>query len=376
MPITFPTDIDFDNIALAVFQAYSNNSNVRLKASKLTEQGSDLNLVVNSGKGMASEAIRQLKLVMQTNLFATTTGADLDALAWDRFQLPRKPQSYASIFLVFTRANVTAGAGTIVAGTQFTTSTGIIFSLIYDVVFGASDLTQDGYGLAIIAGPGANNIQPSTPTSPAFTATTSLFDTTITISNPYVSAGGSLIETDAQFFSRIQNFYLTQQRGTLPAIRQGALTIMGVYNAYAYDIIDPGTGEPSGMAGLIIADQNGNSTQVMVNAVNQALLNYRAAGIYVSVVGGTESDVSITIHVSYMSGIDTLAARQAVMNAIVAAVNNLQPGQTLYLASIISAAASIQGVVVSNNAISVPVGDIVPAVGQVLRTNTRLIIFN
>lgn len=376
MPITFPTDIDFDNIALAVFQAYSNNSNVRLKASKLTEQGSDLNLVVNSGKGMASEAIRQLKLVMQTNLFATTTGADLDALAWDRFQLPRKPQSYASIFLVFTRANVTAGAGTIVAGTQFTTSTGIIFSLIYDVVFGASDLTQDGYGLAIIAGPGANNIQPSTPTSPAFTATTSLFDTTITISNPYVSAGGSLIETDAQFFSRIQNFYLTQQRGTLPAIRQGALTIMGVYNAYAYDIIDPGTGEPSGMAGLIIADQNGNSTQVMVNAVNQALLNYRAAGIYVSVVGGTESDVSITIHVSYTSGIDTLAARQAVMNAIVAAVNNLQPGQTLYLASIISAAASIQGVVVSNNAISVPVGDIVPAVGQVLRTNTRLIIFN
>lgn len=376
MPITFPTDIDFDNIALAVFQAYSSNSNVRLKASKLTEQGSDLNLVVNSGKGMASEAIRQLKLVMQTNLFATTTGADLDALAWDRFQLPRKPQSYASIFLVFTRANVTAGAGTIVAGTQFTTSTGIIFSLIYDVVFGASDLTQDGYGLAIIAGPGANNIQPSTPTSPAFTATTSLFDTTITISNPYVSAGGSLIETDAQFFSRIQNFYLTQQRGTLPAIRQGALTIMGVYNAYAYDIIDPGTGEPSGMAGLIIADQNGNSTQVMVNAVNQALLNYRAAGIYVSVVGGTESDVSITIHVSYMSGIDTLAARQAVMNAIVAAVNNLQPGQTLYLASIISAAASIQGVVVSNNAISVPVGDIVPAVGQVLRTNTRLIIFN
>lgn len=376
MPITFPTDIDFDNIALAVFQAYSSNSNVRLKASKLTEQGSDLNLVVNSGKGMASEAIRQLKLVMQTNLFATTTGADLDALAWDRFQLPRKPQSYASIFLVFTRANVTAGAGTIVAGTQFTTSTGIIFSLIYDVVFGASDLTQDGYGLAIIAGPGANNIQPSTPTSPAFTATTSLFDTTITISNPYVSAGGSLIETDAQFFSRIQNFYLTQQRGTLPAIRQGALTIMGVYNAYAYDIIDPGTGEPSGMAGLIIADQNGNSTQVMVNAVNQALLNYRAAGIYVSVVGGTESDVSITIHVSYTSGIDTLAARQAVMNAIVAAVNNLQPGQTLYLASIISAAASIQGVVVSNNAISVPVGDIVPAVGQVLRTNTRLIIFN
>jgi uncharacterized phage protein gp47/JayE len=371
MSFLFPTVQDLRNIALSAFQGYSSNSNVKLSASKLTEDGSDLNLVVNAGVGMADETLRQLKLAMQANIVATATGADLDTLAWDRFQLTRKPQSFATVLLVFTRPNATAGGGTIPAGTQISTVTGIIFELIYDVVFGASDLTQNGYGLASVSGPGANGLLPTTINTPL----TAFFDSTITVSNPYVSAGGSLIETDAQFIFRIRNFYMTQQRGTLNALMQGALTVAGVYNAYAYDVIDPITQEPFGESGLIIADQNGNSTQVMINNVVQTLLNYKAAGNYVNVIGGTVSLVSITIHVSYMSGIDSLAAQQLVRNAIVAAVNNLGPGQTLYLSSIISAAASVSGVIVGSGAVTVPAGDVVPSIGQVLRTNGSLITF-
>ncbi len=367
--MNYPTTQDFQNIAKDAFNASPNNK--KLSASKLTEAGSDLNLVVNAGVGMADEVTRQLKLAMQAIEISTATGADLDTLAFDRYKLTRKAQSYASVLLTFSRPGSSGGSGTIEAGSQISTSTGVVFALIYDVVFGATDLTQNGYALAVVSGIGANGLLPGTVITPL----TALFDGTITVTNPYITAGGSNIESDDQFRSRIQNFYLTQQRGTLAALEQGALSVPGVYNAYAYDIIDPETDEPSGSAGLIISDQNGNSTAIMVSNVVQALYNYRSAGIYVAVIGGIVSLVSITIHVSYMSGIDTIAAQQAVRNAIVSVVNNLGGGQALYLSSIISAAASVSGVVVANNAITVPAGDIVPSTGQVLRTNGGLVIF-
>jgi hypothetical protein len=107
--------------------------------------------------------------------------------------------------------------------------------------------------------------------------------------------------------------------------------------------------------------------------VRAALLEYRAAGIYVDVVGSTPNFVPILYRLRFEAGVDTTAAFSQIQSATVAAVNNLRPSETLAVSLLFSVARSVPGVIVLDDAVQEPVGDLVPAPNQVIRTRADLV---
>jgi hypothetical protein len=126
---------------------------------------------------------------------------------------------------------------------------------------------------------------------------------------------------------------------------------------------------------LFIADALGQANSALVAAVRSALVEYRAAGIIVDVSAAVPNYVPIEYLLRFAAGVDTTAAADTVRFATVAAVNALAPGETLPVSLLFSVARSVAGVIVLDDAVVEPVGDLVPATGQVIRTRADLVSF-
>ena len=370
MTLTLPTRQDLVNIAKAMILTLQLQSgSTKIDPGLIDRAGTDLNLVTYAGVGLSEETIRQIKSLMAIMYVDSATGSDLDKLAFDRYGLTRPQNSNATVQVTFSRPTTAGGGGVISAGTVLAHTSGLTFTTIYDTVFGAGDLSQTNY--AVCSQPGTiGNIYPNTLT----VISSAIFDTTITVNNPYNGAGGQFTATDDQYRAIIRNFYATQQRGTLAALIEGAMTVPGVANVSAYDNLDA-SGIANGSASVIISDLSGNSNNYMVTQVTLALNSWRAAGIPITVIGAQLINQAISIHIEYQAGIDTINAQNSVRSAILNAVNGLAPGQTLLVASILAAANSVAGVIVYKDAVLVPTGDVVPSQGQIIRTSAGFISF-
>jgi hypothetical protein len=132
-------------------------------------------------------------------------------------------------------------------------------------------------------------------------------------------------------------------------------------------------GIPTGRVALYIADANGQANNALVQAVLGALLEYRGCGVYVDVVASLPVFVPIRYNLRFAAGIDSTLAFAQVQNAAVAAVNSLRPNQTLEVSLLTAVARSVPGVIVLDDAVVTPVGDLVPSAGQVIRTRPDLV---
>jgi uncharacterized phage protein gp47/JayE len=193
------------------------------------------------------------------------------------------------------------------------------------------------------------------------------------VTNPAVGAGGDATESDGAFRAQARAFWTAARRGVKAAIEFGALTVPGVRQAAAEELLSEPLGVPTGYINLYVADANGQSNSVLNAQVASALEEYRAAGIVVTIYGGTPVYESVELSLSYSAGTDTAAAWAAVRSAVVAAVNALGPSETLRVSTIIAAAKTVPGVIVSDSAVVVPAGDVVPAAGQIIRTRSDLV---
>lgn len=329
--------------------------NTRINPALVDVDGSNINLDVGSAAVMG-EALTASWARCARDLFLGTAEDDgLDRYVFDRFGMTRKPAAAASVALVLARPTFAAGGGVVNAGAQVTTPSGSLFALQTDVTFGATDLTQPAVGIAQVVGP-TQNVPHDTLTA----WVDQPFDETITVTNPVGAAGGTLVESDAQLRSRAAVFFLTIRRGVLAAIQFGATTVPGVTVATAFEILNPGSGFPAAAVELIIADDDGGASPTMIQGVIDAELEFRAAGIPVFVTGGSVVFEPVTYHLSFTSGIDTVAATNAVRSVAAAFTQFLRPGQSLLRSDLLAAARAVPGTIVGADALPVPVGDIVP----------------
>jgi uncharacterized phage protein gp47/JayE len=342
----------------------------RITPEQVYTEGSDINLIGAGASAMAEEVSRQAAKEL-TNL--TLDGASGDALdRWiaDRYstEIVRKTASPAIGVLRFTRSSIAAGATTFSSGSTVQDAGGNRFRTLADAAFGASDLGPiDVNAEAVDAGIAGN--------APANTITsfvTAPNDATMAVTNPVLFAGGSSTESDESLRKRARQFWAQARRGTEGAIEFGALTVPGVAQATAEAQRDD-DGFETGLVYCYIADVNGQSNLTLENLTAEALLEYRAAGIVVNIFGAVPTYITISLSLSYQSGTDTAAAWQAVKSTIIARVNLLAPGETLYVSLIIEAARSVTGVIVADDAVIVPAGDIVPLADQIIRTRSDLI---
>lgn len=369
-----PTRAEYFDIGAGEIRARSaaRPPGFRVNPEVVFVEGTDLNIINASASAMADEVTRQVGIRAKILLLNGADGEDLDRLVADRFSptIVRKQASPSVDAVQITRNSGVLPAVNFPVGTRFTTPGGVEFATTV-----AASILLGSHGpvsipvQALVAGT-QGNVDVNTITqfvqAPA--------DPALQVTNEEPAAGGDDRETDARLRARARDFFRTARRGTLSAIEFGALTVPGIRQATAIEETD-GTGLPTGRVFLYVADALGQANSVLVAAVRTALVEYRAAGIIVDISGSIPTFVPIRFRLRFDAGVDTTRAAALVRNATVAAVNALAPNRTLTVALLFSVARSVQGVIVLDDAILEPVGDLVPEAGHIIRTRADLVSF-
>lgn len=333
--------------------------NTRIDPNEVDVAGSDINIVCGIGSVIGENLSAAFARCVRGQFFATARGSQLDRLAGDRLQETRLPESAATVDLVLARPTFAAGAGVVSAGLRVQTAGGTQFALDVDVSFGATDLTKTTTATAVATGPTGN-----VPAGAITQFIDSPFDATIIPSNASAAAGGADVESDPAFKGRIQGFFKAIRRGILAAITFGATEVPGVAVATAYEIVNPGQGLPAGAVELIVGDANGNATLDMIQAVNDKMIEFRAAGIPVFVSSGLVAYEPVVWDLDFLTGVDTVAAT-ADVRAVTSAITQFLPsGAGLYRGTLIAAAKTVPGVIVRDSSLVAPAGDVFPVDNQ------------
>ena len=334
--------------------AISGTPNIKINPSVAAIPGSDLNLVLGISSVMGEEVSARSAMALRGAFMELARGSALDRVVYDRTGLLRFSAQPATVDLVLSRPAGPSAPGIIPAGSVVQTADGTQFALDVDASFGVGTPTITTTATALVNGAGGNVVANSI-TSWA----TAPFDPAIVPSNPAAAAGGVDAENDVQFLGRARGFFPTLARGTLGAIEYGARQVPGVAVATAIEITNP-NGYPAAVVQLTVGDQNGAASSDLLKAVATALLAYRAAGIFVSVIGGIVAYQNVQWSLAFSVGTNEALAMNRVSAVCVAIAQFLAPGATLYKSALLSAAASVPGVIVSDASLILPAGDVVP----------------
>lgn len=352
------SDLPTRSDLFAVFRRSLRTATVsKLNPAVVDIDGSDLNLVASATALMGEEATSSFADCMANAFAATAAGAALDRVIFDRAGglLPRLAATPATVNLTLTRpVPGLATPGTFPAGGQILLG-GVTFATDLDAVFGGFTATVLVSATAVIAGPDGN-VQASPPAGSFVNAP---FDTTIVIANQ-AAAGGTDQESDTAYRGRYFSFFPTIRRGTLAAIQSAGPDVPGVAVATAIEIVNP-YGIPAAAVQLIVADANGNSSAAMLQAVTDLLLDFRACGIPVTVIGGLLNNTTPVIwNIQVESGFDSVAVAAQVRAVTAAITEFLAPGAVLYRSSLIAAARTVPGAIVTDTSLVSPALDVVP----------------
>lgn len=324
------------------------------------------------------DAVEALVGLLVDGLFLdTATGDALSRLGADRENVVRHGASSAVVTLSISRPTAAYGAITLASGTVVMTADGVRFETTQPVAFGGS-ATGPGQVVAVAVEPGlVGNVAAGTVTSWETTPN----DASLVVTNPAKAAGGNEEESDEDYRARVRAAYLARVRGTLEAIRLGALSVETVREASAFETLDP-AGNPSGSVILTIADEEGNANAQMVTDVTNALEEYRPAGVGVFPQAGTPRYEAIEVRLVWRPGQATAENTLAVRQLIVGRVNRLDPRAApsgsaceatakLTVGLIESAARAYPGLV--DMEVVEPTGTVEPLQGEVIRTRLDLV---
>lgn len=335
----------------------------RFDRAIIDTEGSDVNVVLNASAAMGEEVATFLQKAINERSLGNAKNEALDRTIYDLYQLTRKTAAAAVVTLSLSRSG--SVGFTVPAGATFSTETGEVFATTVDVPFPANVLGPFEVTAICQRTGTSGNVTEGTIVK----VTTAVSDSTLTVTNDEVAAGGRDEETDDEFLARARDFFITARRGTREAIEFGGLSVDEVAQATASETTSPGTGIPTYRVQLYVTDANGQANTVLGELVEESLDEYRALGVPVSVVPAVPQYVEISATgLQFEAGVSTSSVLSAAADALVALVNGLAPNTTLRLADILMTLAAVDGLIVPHGAVTEPVGDLVPSTGTVLRT--------
>jgi uncharacterized phage protein gp47/JayE len=365
-----PTRLDI----YALGRQYLLSKATQIEPSKVDVDGSNSNIFVGSTSVMIDAVTRQLGYSLSKTFLDGAVGEDLDRWAYDRYQETRKGASAALGSVRFFRSTTGGGAGSIPIGTLLTTLTGVQYETTTTASFGVSDFISAASVRATQAGKatevGANQIT-------RFSKPALLFDQTMQVNNDLTTAGGEDAEDDDTFKLRLRKFWLTARRGVLSAIEQGATSVPGVVSASAVEALTSGN-LPARVVNLYIADSSAVASAELAALVAVQLGDYRGGGIPVIISTSIPTLVNLSVQVGFQAGVNTSVLADQIRASLVSYVNSLGVNQTLGVGDIYTVLIRFRaaGVVVTQQSIVQPAGDIVPLIGQTLRTVLANVLVN
>jgi uncharacterized phage protein gp47/JayE len=344
-------------------------SNPKISSDQVNTDGSDVNLIVGGQSVMCGYLALQHEARFASQYLDSCEGDDLDRFGQDRYQQPRLGASPSVATVRFYRAGSGAGAGTVNPGTLLSSRNGIQFITTSPANFSSTALNATATCQAVQSGS-----QTKTGINGIITISTALFDSTLQVTNDVASAGGEDREDDDTYRERLRAFWLDARRGTLGAIEEGAKGVSGVVSAQAIETLNY-LGLPGRAVLLYIADSAGIANQALATTVLQAEDDWRAAGIPVVVQIGSPQLVSLVLKLTFQATSNTITLTTSIINALVGFINTLGVNQTLTVGMLQSVLLRFQGdgLIVTQGTIVSPTGDLVPSLGQVIRTTTNLV---
>ena len=362
-----PTREDFFRIGADEALARSNQRTVgrRPSSTESYTEGSDANLLIAAFSAMADEVMRVSLGRFSELLISTAEGDALDRVIADRFngEVPRLEASPAIGDAIFSRDLSLSSAELVIpTGTKVRSRTGIVYRTVFPVTFAAG-----------IPGPITCRVQ-AIDTGPQGNVLAEEISALVNpiqgvfVTNAERLAGGDDSEPDERYRRRATRFFVNVRRGTLSAIEFGALTVQGVRLATAFEDVDA-FGTPTGYVSLFIADAAGSGNAALAQKVREAITDWQAAGIPVIVTGSTPRFVPVIIDPQFESGVDSTLAFEEFRQRLVARVNELRPAETLDRSLISDVGRSVPGIIVRDDFVVEPVGDIVPTSGETLRVS-------
>lgn len=336
-------------------------SEIQARNAALTDfaEGSALDAITGGTAVMVDEAFGVLIDLFAAQFVDTAEGADLEALAADRFGLTRNAAAAAVVTLTFTRGGST-GTLVVPAGTTCEALVNGVryqFDTDYEVEMHSSASTVTVTATCTVTGR-AGNVAANTIDD---IIDTLAGDATATVANAEAAAGGAPEETDAQFRDRIRRYFSTLRKGTVAALEAGALNVAGVsFVTVDESLIHPDDG---GYVAVYVGDPDAVGNDALADIVEAELEEWRAAGILVRVFGSDREEIAMAISVTARAGVDTSAMSAAVRAAALGVTNNLAPKQTLYLSKVEAAVHAVSDDILSVQ-VTTPSADTTPTASQ------------
>lgn len=286
-------------------------------------------------------------LIESVLLFSrSTTSSNLDLDDWmAQFAFTRLPAQKAKGTVKFGVLQVRTTETKIPPGTIVQTLTSDIqYEVIADTTKGAWNPTKNAYVIApgqteieatvqaLYAGT-EYNVQPNQLSQ--FVSSSSGADT---VTNSDSITNGSDAETDDDFRERFILKINNLEKGTVGAFEAEVLQLQAGLKVTILENQDINGNPLIGVVTVVVDDGSGSPPQSLLDLAAAALENIRPASIQVYVVGPIKVAIGIELDVKVKSGVVSADVRAAIRDAIVAYVNSLDIGETLYLSKIAAVA--------------------------------------
>jgi len=276
-----------------------------------------------------------------------------------------------------TLSRVATAAVTLDQGFAFATAEGVRFATEADVTWALDNVSPKTVMAVCLTMGIAGNVAAGLVSI----ADGTLPDVTITATNAAGAVGGAPSESDEALIDRVRDITARQVRGTIEAVRLGALEVPQVRTAAVTESLDD-DGNPNGGGFVVIGDSSGQANAALLGLVDLEIENWRPIGVYIQTSGAVIVFEAISVSASWSPGAATSANVAQLRRAILARVNNLRPRSNptgtptpldcqLRQAILHEAAATVPGCIGVTPVL--PAGTVVPDFGGVIRTTTALI---
>lgn len=358
--------------------------NGALTLEVVNRDGSDANVLNGGGAAIADRVVGH-NVAMAAELFLDSAQRTaLDKLVFDRYGLRRKSAAAARTTAEFSTLTANPAVFSIPVDTPIGTNDGRVFVVTAAAVFPAGVTGPISVSVRSVLAGLSQQVGVGRLTS--ILSAISGAPSDLRVTNSLASAGADDEEDDPSLRERARRFFTTARRGTLAALEAAALAVPGVRRATATEAIDA-FGRPAGVVELVVADTFTEQlvgtaptpaayvtqSQVLAAAVNAALYDVRAAGIYVRTRVAHVILLPVVLGLTFVAGADPDAAALAARSLVVSAINGLDPGEGFVVRDLVEVLKLLPELDPAGIVVLSPAGNVTVQTLSVLRTSLALV---
>lgn len=359
----------------------------RITRSALETAGADANAFREGAAAVGDECVAQLSDSAAGWWIDSARGEQLDKRVLDTIRMKRKDAANSRGSVQWRVKTPKPSDFDIPAETSVGTGDGVEFLTTIGITFPAASLGPVSAPVRSVRA-GANVIAPP-DTIRGINSQIAGAPDDLEVTNELATTPGDDEEPDEGLRAAYRGFFRAAEKGTIAALRSGALRFPGVVSAEVLEYYDV-LGRQSKQVLIAIADKytadyiSANTvpptyaarSQVLASQVLASINDIRSAGIYVGCFVSKIIPLPVALSLTFQAGADPFEVAQRARTAVANYVNQLPPGAPFRRVDCSRELRRVRGLYVTGGEVVSPIGDIVPRVLEKFGTDLRFITAN